>query len=115
MTRVSPAEVVQRQVDAYNARDLAAFVACYHDDVRVYRPPAPEPAIVGKEAFTEFYGRERFNRPALHAQIVNRIVLGRRVVDHERISGVRDEPFEIAVVYEVAGDRIAAVWAFTGD
>ena len=112
---MSPAEVVQRQVDAYNARDLAAFVECYHDDVRVWRPPAPEPALAGKEALAEFYRTERFNRPALHAQIVNRIVLGRRVIDHERISGVRDAPFEIAVVYEVAGDRIAAMWAFTGD
>jgi len=83
--------------------------------VRVWRPPAPEPALAGKEAFAEFYRTERFNRPALHAQIVNRIVLGRRVIDHERISGVRDAPFEIAVVYEVAGDRIAAMWAFTGD
>ena len=112
---MSPAEVVQRQVDAYNARDLAAFVECYHDDVRVWRPPAPEPALAGKEAFAEFYRTERFNRPALHAQIVNRIVLGRRVIDHERISGVRDAPFEIAVVYEVVDDRIAAVWAFPGD
>lgn len=112
---VNPVDVVQRHVDAYNARDLAAFVACYHDDVRVWRPPAPEPAIAGREAFAEYYRTERFNRPGLHAQIVSRIVLGRRVIDHERISGVRDEPFEIAVVYEVAGDRIAAMWSFSGD
>jgi len=110
---VNPVEVVQRQVDAYNARDLAAFVACYHDDVRVFRPPAPEPAIVGKSALTEFYRTQRFNLPALHAQVVNRIALGSRVIDHERISGVRERPFEIAVVYEVAGDRIATVWTFT--
>ena len=82
--------VVQRQLDAYNARDLAAFVACYHDDVRVFRPPAPEPAIVGKSALTEFYRTQRFNLPALHAQVVNRIALGSRVIDHERISGVRE-------------------------
>ena len=59
--------IVQRQVDAYNARDLAAFVACYHDDLRVFRPPAPEPAIAGMDAFAEFYRTQRFNRPALHA------------------------------------------------
>ena len=112
---MSAVEIVQRQVDAYNARDLAAFVACYRDDVRVWRPPAPEPAIAGRAAFAEFYRTQRFNRPALRAQIVNRIVLGRRVIDHERISGVREEPFEIAVVYEVAGDRIAEVWTFPGD
>ena len=108
-------DIVQRQVDAYNARDLAAFVACYHDDVRVFRPPAAAPAIAGKSALTEFYRTQRFNLPALHAQIVNRIVLGHRVIDHERITGVHAEPFEIAVVYEVAGDRIATVWTFTAE
>ena len=112
---MNPVDIVQRQVDAYNARDLAAFVACYRNDIRVYRPPAPEPAIVGREAFTEFYRTQRFNLPALGAEIVNRIVLGRRVIDHERISGVRDQPFEIAVVYEVAREGIATVWTFAAD
>ena len=59
--------VVQRQLDAYNARDLAAFVACYRDDVRVYRPPAPEPALAGKPAFAEFYRTQRFSLPAPRA------------------------------------------------
>ena len=107
--------IVQRQVDAYNARDLAAFVACYRDDVRVFRPPAPGPALAGKDAFAEYYRTQRFNRPALHAQVVNRMALGCRVIDHERITGVRDEPFEIAVVYEIAGDRIATVWTFAAE
>lgn len=112
---MSAVAVVQRQLEAYNARDLAAFVACYHDDVRVYRPPVPEPAIAGKEAFAEFYRTQRFNLPALHAEVVNRMALGRRVIDHERISGVREQPFDIAVVYELAGDRIAAVWTFAAE
>lgn len=43
------------------------------------------------------------------------MALGRRVIDHERISGVRDQPFDIAVVYELAGDRIAAVWTFAAE
>jgi ketosteroid isomerase-like protein len=30
---MNPEAVVQRQLDAYNARDLARFVACYADDV----------------------------------------------------------------------------------
>ncbi|MFO1317544.1 MAG: nuclear transport factor 2 family protein [Burkholderiales bacterium] len=112
---MSAVEVVQRQLEAYNARDLAAFVACYHDDIRVFRPPAPEPALAGKAAFAEFYRTQRFNLPALHAEVVNRMALGRRVIDHERISGVRDQPFDIAVVYELAGDRIAAVWTFAAE
>jgi hypothetical protein len=108
-------DVVQRQVDAYNARDLLQFVACYADDIRVYRPPASSPFLAGKADFTEFYRTQRFNLPALHAEIVNRMVLGHRVIDHERITGVREQPYEIAVAYEVVDGRIATVWTFAAD
>ena len=109
---MSAEAIVQRQLDAYNARDLERFLAEFADDVRVYRPPAAEPAISGKQAFGEFYARERFNRPALHAELLNRMVLGNKIIDHERITGVRDEPFEMAVAYQVVDGRIAVMWAF---
>ena len=109
---MNPEALVQRQLDAYNARDLEGFVACYSERIQVFRPPLPEPALVGKAAFADFYATQRFNRPGLHAQLVNRMVLGRRVIDHERITGVGDQPLEVAVVYEVADGLIQAVWAF---
>ena len=109
---MSAESVVQRQLEAYNARDLERFLAEFADDVRLYRPPSPEPAIAGKQALADFYAKERFSRPALHAEIFNRMVLGNKVIDHERISGVRDEPFEVVVVYRVVDGRIAAMWAF---
>ena len=110
---MTPEEVVQRQVEAYNARDLEAFAATYSEDVKLYRPPQAEPSVSGQKALREFYAKERFNRPQLHAQIVNRMVFGNRVVDHERITGVRDKPFDAAAVYEVSGGLIRSVWCFT--
>ncbi len=78
----------------------------------VFRIPAVEPAIAGKAQFAVFYATQRFNLPDLHADIVNRIVLGNKIIDHERISGVRETPFEIVVAYEVVGDVIERVWTF---
>ena len=106
------AAVVQRQVDAYNARDLARFVAHYSDAIAVYRMPAAETALRGKAQLAEFYATQRFNRSGLRADIVNRTVLGNKVFDHERIFGVTDEPFEVVVVYEVIGELIERVWTF---
>jgi hypothetical protein len=105
-------DVVQRQVDAYNARDLERFVAQYSDAVQVFRPPATEPSISGKARFSEYYAANRFNLPALRADILARMVLGSRVIDHERIHGVRDEPFEVAAVYDVVDGFITTVWFF---
>ncbi|HQR09847.1 MAG TPA: nuclear transport factor 2 family protein [Casimicrobiaceae bacterium] len=104
--------VVQRQLEAYNARDLARFLAEYSDDIRAYRLPATEPAIDGKEAFGRFYATQRFNHVRLHAELVNRMVLGNNVIDHERISGVTAQVIEVAVVYEVSDGLIQRTWAF---
>jgi hypothetical protein len=107
-----PVDVVQLQLEAYNAHDLARFLATYSDSIRIYRPPNPEPVFSGKPALSRFYAAERFNRPALRADILNRTVLGNKVIDHELVWGVHDKPFEIAAVYEVIDGLIQTVWQF---
>ena len=107
---MTPEALVQHQLEAYNARDLDRFLAVYADEVRVWRPPSIEPALAGKAAFAEFYATQRFNLANLHAEVLNRIVVGQTVVDHERISGVRSEPFEAAVVYRIVDGLIRDVW-----
>ena len=112
---MNPETVVQRQLDAYNARDLKRFLAEYSEDVRVYRPPAVEPAITGKKAFGQVYATQRFNHVGLYAELLNRMVLGRKVIDHERVSGVRERPFEVAVVYEVVNGLIQCMWSYAAE
>lgn len=109
---MTPLQLVQAQFEAYNARDLAAFAACYSENVRVFRPPAPLPALEGRAEFARFYETERFNRPALRAELVNRMVLGSTVIDHERIHGIGPEPIEMAVVYLVQDGLIQTVCAY---
>ena len=103
---------VQRQLDAYNAHDLERFVAEYTDDVRVFRPPRTEAVLSGKPAFAAHYAANRFNLPNLHAEVVNRIVLGNMVVDHERITGLEPQTIEAIAIYEVIDSRIRTVWFF---
>jgi hypothetical protein len=45
-------------------------------------PRSHRVAIVGKEAFGEFYATQRFNHVGLHAELVSRMVLGSKVIDH---------------------------------
>jgi hypothetical protein len=111
METVDAAEIVQRQVDAYNARDLERFVATYADSIRIFRMPATEPAISGKVQLAQVY-RGRFSAPTLHAEILTRIVLGNKVIDHERVRGISEHPLEAVAVYEVVSGLIANVWFF---
>ena len=110
-----PEAVVQRQLDAYNARDLARFVREYTEDVVVYRMPDPTPVIVGRDALAAYYRENRFNLPGLHATLVKRMVVGNKVIDQEHIVGVGDAPIDAAVVFEVTDRGIAKVWMFRGE
>jgi hypothetical protein len=113
--KTDPVSLVQEQLEAYNARDLARFLAVYAEDVVVYRMPASEPALSGKAAFADFYANNRFNNPALRAELVNRMAFGNKVVDHERIVGLRQQPLEAAAVYEISDGRIQKVWFYYGE
>lgn len=105
-----PEAFAQRQLDAYNARDLERIVAEYTDDVLVYRLPLTEPVMQGKAALAAYYRDQRFQLVALHAELVSRMVVGNKVIDHERVTGVQSEPFEVAAVYEVTPKGISKVW-----
>jgi hypothetical protein len=109
---MNPVDLVQRQLEAYNKRDLTVFLENFADDVQVFRLPLLEPSLSGKSQMAEFYANQRFNCPNLQAEILNRIVLGNKVFDHERISGVQDEPFEMVVVFEIQNNLIQNVFSF---
>ena len=118
--------VVQRQIDAYNARDIDAFMACYAEDVELLRfPPrrfsprqllSPVKARLGrprKQAMRETYGRLFRDSPSLHAEIVARVVHRNIVIDHERVTGQARGEFTTVAIYEVRGDLIQRVWFIT--
>ena len=44
--------------------------------------------------------------------IVKRIVPGNKVIDHERVCGIREQPVEVVAVYEIADGLIRTVWFF---
>lgn len=106
-----PVDVVEEQLEAYNARDLERFAATYADDIRIWRMPATEPSIAGQAQLREVYAK-RFSSPDLHATIVNRIATGDKVVDHERVVGIEAGPIEAVAVYQVVDGLIAKVWFY---
>ncbi len=107
-----PAAVVQRQLNAYNARDLDALLAAYAPDAELYDHPATLLARGTAELQPRFAAR--FTEPNLHATLLHRLVCGNKVFDHERVTRTFPEgpgELEVVMVYEVAGDRIAKSWS----
>ena len=113
---MDPAAVVQRQLDAYNARDLDALLAVYAEDAQMFEHPAKLLAS-GAAALRERFAA-RFQEANLHAALLNRIVMGRIVVDHEEVTRTFPEGagrIRLVMIYEVQGDRIVKAWSIAGE
>ena len=107
--------VVQRQLDAFNARDIDALLAVYADDAQLFEHPAKLVARGSAELRQRF--TLRFQETNLHAALLNRIVAASTVVDHEKVTRTFPEgagEIELVMIYEVKEDRIAKAWTIAG-
>src|SRR5436190_8323985 len=103
----TPERVVQRQLEAYNARDIDAWLATYDAEAEQYELHGQRLASGHAEMRARI--QARFAEPDLHAHLLSRTVMGAVVVDHERIT--RNFPegkgtIEMLCVYEVSGSCI---------
>lgn len=111
MTLMTPLQCVELQFDAYNQRDLPRFLSAFADDVRSYRLPDMVLTIEGKAAYADFYASQRFVHEGLRAELLNRMVIGNKVIDHELIHGLAPEPIETAIMFVVEQGLIRTVFA----
>lgn len=103
---MNPEALIDRQLAAYNAQDLEAFVACYAEDIELFTFPQ-EPLLKGKAALRERYGDLFRTHPGEQATILHRAVYGHFVADHEQM---RLRPIAPTVIYEVIEGLIRRVW-----
>ncbi len=103
-------DVVDAQIEAYRARDVAGFLSHYADDASVVMFDGT--ALFGtKEAIREAYGKLFADSPDLGVVIAGRMTVGEFVVDEEHLSGFHfgDMPTDMVAVavYRVVNGKIA--------
>ena len=102
-----PATIVQRQLDAYNARDLDAVLATYAPDARQFAHPATLLAVGAADMRERM--AQRFAEPNLHARLLQRVVMGNIVIDHEEVTRTFAEGagrVDMVAIYEVVDGKI---------
>ncbi len=115
MVSSKPEEIVQKQLDAYNARDVEALLRIYADDAQMFEHPSRLLAAGSAELRERFVSR--FKEPDLYAALRQRMVMGEIVVDHEHVT--RNFPegrgqIELVMIYQVQNGRIAKAWVISG-
>lgn len=111
----SPAAVVQRQLEAYNARDLDALLATYAENAQQFEHP--DKLLTSGTAQIRERSAARFQEPNLHAHLNHRIVVGNTVIDHETVTRTFPEgpgTLELVAMYEVLNGRISRAWFILG-
>lgn len=103
--------LVEEQLEAYNNRDIEAFLKPYSDDIKIYSYP-DEFNYEGKEnmrkGYTQFFERAT----NLHCELVSRMVIGNKVIDQERVTGFsqnKEDVLHAVAIYTIENGKISEV------
>lgn len=108
LVKDSPADLAQRQLNAYNLRNIDAFLEPYANDVEVYQYPNTL-QFKGKEMMRKNYAPMFDKTPNLHCELVGRMVHGNVVIDKERVQFL-DKIVEAIVIYHIENGKIRKVY-----
>jgi Uncharacterized conserved protein len=80
--------------------DINDFVSTYHLDVKQYILLDNSLIMEGHAALNESYGK-RFMPSQMNARLMNRMIIGNKVIDHEQVSSIDCEGTTADYVYEI--------------
>lgn len=103
--------IVARQLDAYNARDIDAFMAAWHDDAEIFAHPGELLARGTAEIRARHVAR--FKEPDLHGKLIARVSVANLVVDREIVTRNFAEGhgrIDVIAIYEIEDGKIARAW-----
>lgn len=109
LIKETPLALVQRQLNAYNARNIDAFLEPYAAEVEVYTYP-DKLMYKGKENMRQRYAGMFERMTNLHCEIEERTINGNIITDKEIVSGVGPSPVKATAIYHIADDKIAKVY-----
>lgn len=107
---------VQGQLEAYNARDIDAFMRFWADDCQYYA--FPDQLLANGAAEIRARHIARFREPNLRGKLLKRMAVGTMVVDQETVTRTFPEgPGEVDVlaIYEINNGKIAKAWFKMGE
>jgi putative hydrolase of HD superfamily len=102
---------VQAQLEAYNARDIDAFMQWWADDCEYYAFPST--LLARGVADIRARHIERFKEPNLAGKLLSRAAVGNVVVDHETVTRSFAEgtgELDVICIYEIENGKIAKAW-----
>lgn len=109
LIKETPLALVQRQLNAYNSRNIEAFLEPYSDDVELYEYP-DKLISKGKESMRKDYQLMFEKLPELHCEIKERSINGNVITDKESVTGMGPNKVEATAIYHISNNKISKVY-----
>jgi hypothetical protein len=106
---LSPVDLVEGQLQAYNSQDIEAFCGFFADDIALADFNGAVTAS-GLEAVRARHVKLFSDFPQNKATLLHRMVVGSTIIDHEHVERAPGgQTFQVAAIYTIAGGKIARV------
>lgn len=108
---MTPEQVVQKQLETYNQRDINGFMSLIAENVTFHAFSDGKITMAGASACKEFYSNLFEASPNLHSTVLQRTIFGNKIIDHERITGRNGNKdiVELILIYEIEKELITKV------
>ena len=106
-TKKNTEAIINEQLKNYNEKDVKAFGRTYTNNAKIYDFPH-EIAIDGRSLLRDQYIALLENTPNLYAEIIDRIIIGNKVIDKLKVT-INDKTEYTVAIYEVNNSLISKV------
>ena len=110
----TPEQVLEASLVAYNAHDLAAYIATFAPQA-TFGQLGGRTLLDGRDRMEAFFKDFFADQPSVRCEIAQRAIIGPFVVEHQVVSNPEASaqgrpPLETIVISEVRDGHIAKVW-----
>ncbi|MCG6143925.1 steroid delta-isomerase [Leptospira bandrabouensis] len=116
MNEDSNLKLIDKQLNAYNNKDIDLFLECWDKNAKIFL----HPDTLVAEGTEEIKERHliRFQEPNLFAKLISRTKFNGKIVDHELVT--RNFPegkgtIEVLAIYEIMNHKISNAWFLMGE
>ena len=105
-------KIVEKQIEAYNKKDLEEFLACYAEETQAFMLESNQQLTNGKEQLRQIMSKSFLDAPESNSSVLNSLTQGNLVINKEKITGHTKNDMIITTlsIYEVINNQITKVW-----
>ncbi len=103
--------VPDKQIAAYNAQDLDAFLDCYTDDIKVYMLQSNQLLTDAIRQLSETMKTSFESNPNSKSIILETLTQGNLIIQKEEIQGhMENKTIKSISIYELTENKISKLW-----